>query len=562
MSTTPDINEERAVRDRWAADVFTFAEEALGMLPAEPLDELRGVAIPFTDEWGNRKSALLFDRDGKLLYHDLAFYTRDMFKFQDAESFKSYDGTRFTWMQTVILTAYQRGIETFGKDSYAEALRWITVRSGHGIGKTGSESIICLHFLVCFDGSQIGMTANTEQQVQDIFMKELSVWRMKLPKPLRECLVQTIDHVRVEDSQDWFLRAQVARVEKPEALAGLHAKYVLIVVDEASGVPDKVFEVMKGALTGDYFIVIYCSNPTRNEGEFFESHKAGSEFTKLKFSSRDSPIVKPGYIAKMEADYPGTEGEPSDEVKIRVDGEFAGLTEMDDKGWIPLFANIQIHFEPQRFQVIRKGIIGVDPAGKGRDRSIVHVRDAVYLKEVLNEATSNPKDGARKVETIRDTYDCSSNDIGIDAFGEGARWVAEIETKMGETVNAILSDKPREETKDRFATFKAEMAWRLRTWLGMGGIIITNNKAAWLKEFEKIKYKRDAQGRIHLQGKVEFKKLHGFSPDRFDAAIHTFFKEEPSAPVILTKSELEAKELLDFMAKATKTDAPRDLSSM
>lgn len=534
----------------WAKDVFQFAEEALNMKPSEPIDELRGKPIQYTDGFGNKHTTMLFDRDGRLVYHDLSFYTIDMFKNQDRAAFKKYKGTRFTWQQTIELEAYQRALDTFGQDSFDMALRWISIRSGHGIGKTSFLAIISLHFLICMFGSQVGVTANTEDQLKDIFLKECAKWRMRLPEYLQDNIEILDDFIRVSGEKDWFLRARVARPEKPEALAGLHGEFILVIVDEASAVHDKVFETMKGALTGDNFIVVYTSNPTRNEGEFFNSQKAGSAYTRLHFSCRQSPIVKEGYIEKMEADYPSNGDEPSDEVKIRVDGEFAGVSEMDEKGWIPLFANIHILFEPERGQIIRRPIVGVDPAGRGRDSSIVTVRDNIYLKEVLNEKTSQEKDLARKIEVIRDAYGSSSGDVGIEAFGIGAKVVANVQTKVGESVNAILTDKPREEVKHLYHTFKSELAWKFREWVLRGGIIITNKQAAWVKELEKIKYKRDAQGRIMLMDKVTFKKEYGFSPDRFDAATMTFFKDEASMPVVLTKEQLEAKEIADWLRQS------------
>ena len=546
---------------QWAVDVFLFAEQTMGMFPAEPIKELLDKDIPYIDPMGNKRTAKLFDADGRLVWNDLSFYSVDMFQKQTPQEFKKYEGSRFTWQQTIMLEAYNRAVRTFGKDSFDMAKRWITARSGHGVGKTSIMSIIAIHFLWCFPGAQIGMTANSEQQVEDIFMKEFYVWRSKLPEFMQNSMIQTADHIQMEDSEDWFLRAQVARPERPEALAGLHGEYVLILVDEASGVADKVFEVMKGALTGENYIVGYWSNPTRNEGEFFESNKAGSSYTKLKFTSRESPIVKPGYIQKMEEDYPNNGSEHSDEVKIRVDGEFAGVTEMDDKGWMPLFANLNILFEPERGQIINGGIIGVDPAGMGKDHSVVAIRDSVYLKEVLNEKTSQEKDLARKVEIIRDAYNSKSGDIGVDAFGIGAKVVANINVKMGESVNALLMDKPREGTEDLFVSFKDELAWKFREWIAKGGIIITNNKAAWLKELGKIKYKRVRPGRMQLMSKKEFKKEHGFSPDRFDAALCTFWKDEPSKPVILTKIELENKEVYDYL-NSLKAPVDNSYSSM
>lgn len=545
----------------WSKDVWLFCEDALKMYPSEPIDSLRGKIIEYKDAFGNTHSTMLFDTDGRLTYHDLTFYTIDMFKNQKRDEFKKYNGTRFTWQQTIELEAYNRAVNTFDKDSYDEAKRRISIRSGHGIGKTSFLSVISLHFLTCFFGSQIGVTANTEDQLKDIFLKEFSLWRMRLKEELRDNVEVMDDMVRIKDQRDWFLRARVARPEKPEALAGLHAPYVLLLVDEASAVHDNVFEVSKGALTGENWVVIYTSNPTRNEGEFYESQKAGSNFTKLHFTCRHSPIVKDNYIRGMEDDY----GKDSDEVRIRVDGEFAGTAQMDDKGWIPLLANIKVHFEPERGQYINRGIIGIDPSGQGKDKTIGMIRDSVYLKMVIKEATSNEKDLARKTETVRDAYNCTSNDIGIDAFGIGAKLVAEIQTKMGESVNALLTDKPREETKHLYTNFKAEMAWRFRAWVKNGGIIITNNQKNWVRILEKIKYKRDAQGRIMLMPKHMFKKEYGFSPDEFDASIYTFFKEEPTMKPVMKKEEMETVEMQQWLAKARASTAPQtsdNLSSM
>lgn len=548
-----ELTKEAHMLLEWQKDVFLYIKETLGLLPSEPIDSLRGKKISYTDAYGNERTTMLFNDDGDLTYHDLSFYTVDMFKNQGRVAFRAYRGRRLTWQQTLTFTAYQRALDTFDKDSFDLIARFISVISGHGTGKTASLAIIAQHFLFCFPGAQIGVTANTETQLKDIFLKEFYVWCEKLPKQMRDQIDQQDEKIKIKDEKDWFLRARVSRQEKPEALAGIHGPYVLIIVDEASGVPNPIFEVMKGALTGDNFIVMYCSNGTRTEGEFYDSQKNGSMFVKLAFSSRQSPIVKEGYIAKMESDYPPNGSEPSDEVIIRVDGKFAHIGQMDNKGWIPLFANIQIFFEPEHNQIIRNPVIAADVAGQGKDRSSVGVRDAIYLKEVLNERKSTEKDLARKIETIRDSYGAPSNDIGIDAFGIGAKVVANIQVKTGETVNALLTDKPREETKHLYHTFKAELAWKFRTWLANGGIIITNRKQDWMRELEKIKYKRDLQGRIMLMDKVAFKKEYKFSPDKFDMAIYTFFKDFGTAPVVLTKKDLESKDMMEWIKRQQKT---------
>jgi hypothetical protein len=141
--------------------------------------------------------------------------------------------------------------------------------------------------------------------------------------------------------------------------------------------------------------------------------------------------------------------------------------------------------------------------------------------------------------------------------------VAEVNVKVGESVNALLTDKPREGTEALYASYKMELAWKFRQWLLNGGIIITNNPKGWMKELEKVKYKRTMGGQMQLMPKPMFKKEYGFSPDRFDMAIHTFFKDSPSMPVVLTRNELERKEAEDFMRSTQSTpQTDAEMSSM
>lgn len=569
MSISEKQRKNLEVIESWKFDVFKFSREALMVLPAEPLDRLKGkefkVKDPYTDEV---KIIKLFDLQGRLIYHDLSFYKMKYFKNQDKKDFKIQsrdakkiiidEGTEderqiqvmyLTWHQTIEVTSYQRAIDTFDCDSYDISKRWITIRSGHGIGKTSFASIITIHFLTCFFNSQMGATANTDSQLKDIYLKEFHVWKKRLPIELGNQIEEQNDKIKIKGSKDWFLRARVSGKDNPESLAGLHGKYVVLFADEASGIWDKVFEVMQGALTGDNWIVIMTSNPTRSEGFFYDSHKQGSRFTKLHFNSEESPIVGSGFIEGIVDLY----GQDSDQYRVRVLGKFPDEGEMDDKGWVPLFANVNIMFEPENGQVMNSCIMGVDPSGTGSDTSRITVRDSIYMKNVLTEKTSNSKDLARKIATVRDIYGIADGDIGIDAFGVGAKTVAEYKpTSVSGSIGAVLSDKPRE-GDEIYNSFKTEMAWKFREWVISGGIILTNNQKAWMRELSKIKYKRNQQGKVALMGKIEFKKLYGFSPDKFDSAIHTFFKDEPYRKHIMTKQDIEFKEHLDFVAR-TKTE--------
>lgn len=66
--------------------------------------------------------------------------------------------------------------------------------------------------------------------------------------------------------EEWFAVARTA--SKPDALQGFHADDILYIIDEASGVDDKVFEPVLGALSTPGARLLMCGNPTQLSGFF------------------------------------------------------------------------------------------------------------------------------------------------------------------------------------------------------------------------------------------------------------------------------------------------------
>ena len=90
-------------------------------------------------------------------------------------------------------------------------------------------------------------------------------------------------------------------------------------MDEASGIPDQVFEVARGALSTPGARVVMAANPTRTTGYFYQAfHRNREAWDLLTFSCADSLLVSKEYVEAMREEY-GTE---SDIYRVRVLGEF------------------------------------------------------------------------------------------------------------------------------------------------------------------------------------------------------------------------------------------------
>ena len=129
--------------------------------------------------------------------------------------------------------------------------RKISVRSGHGCGKSVTLSWAMLWYLLVKYPCKIVVTAPTTAQLFDALFAELKRWISELPPALRVLLDVKADRVElISAPSEAFISARTSRAETPEALQGVHSDNVLLVADEASGVPEQVFEAASGSMSG------------------------------------------------------------------------------------------------------------------------------------------------------------------------------------------------------------------------------------------------------------------------------------------------------------------------
>jgi len=429
-------------------------------------------------------------------------------------------GKHITWQQVEILRAVEFALQK-------QKSNRISIASGHGIGKSATISWLMLWYLFCFKDCQIACTAPSAEQMNDVLWKEAMKWIQKMPEPIQEKYQWTGSHIRISESPEtWFARAKTARKEAPEALAGVHAEHVMLLVDEASGVPEEIYNTAEGSLTEDNTLVILISNPTRLVGYFYDTHHREQEhWQTLSFSTIDSPLKS---SQKYEIDMARKHGKDSDEYRIRVLGEFPAEENADEKGYLPLLSRKDINFMPDNYEFRQteggSKRLMIDPAGEGRDKSVWAIRDRFVMKKLGEEAISTPKTIARRTMEYMDQYGILPENVFIDGYGVGAKVAQEIAVNPDYgRINVILTGEKAEDP-EVYLNIRAESAFRLRQWLRDGGQII--DSPVWERELFAIRYKRNLAGKIQLMDKVSMKKLLNASPDNFDAISLGFVRAE------------------------------------
>jgi phage terminase large subunit len=405
--------------------------------------------------------------------------------------------------------------------------RRLTIRSGHGTGKSSFLSWTILWGLICHAPCKIPCTAPTAHQLRDILWAEVAQWHRVLKERVPYIASQidvTGDEVRLKDMpQEAFAVARTARPEAPEALQGFHAPTIIFLLDEASGIADQVYEVAEGALSTRGAYVIQVGNPTRMSGAFYDSHhKDRAEWACLHWSGEESTLVSPEYIERMRRRY----GSDSSIYKIRVKGEFAG----NPDGVIPL----QWALDAVGRDVRQTGEIlwGVDVARFGEDRTVLARRHGNTMPTPPQEwAGLDTMEVAGRILHAWNQAATADKPVTIfvDSIGIGAGVVDRLK-EMGLPVRGVnVSESPA--SKEDYNKLRDELWFRGRHWFEGRDVRLCEGCDDLLSELSLPEYKILPSGKQKVDSKDELRRkgvVH--SPDQADAFLLTFADGRAKTP--------------------------------
>lgn len=201
----------------------------------------------------------------------------------------------------------------------------LSVVACQGPGKTFGAAMLLHWFAFCFKGVML-CTAPKVQQVTTRLFKEFTRIQARAIPGYASLMTVTATRITWANDREWFAIAETGK--NPMALQGYHDQYMLIIVDEASGVDDEMAAVIRGAMsTGTIVISLMIGNPNRADGFFARSHRRADlsgDYFRMQISYKDSKRVKREWVEQMEREY----GRNSPVVKIRCYGEFVDTDEL------------------------------------------------------------------------------------------------------------------------------------------------------------------------------------------------------------------------------------------
>jgi hypothetical protein len=421
-----------------------------------------------------------------------------------------------TW-QAEFLEEIGRQVQERGFDgSQAVAPIRMAAASGHGVGKSTIVGWLTVWLMSTRPNCRGTVTANTFVQLRTKTWAAIQKWAgMCCTRHWFRITLERMEHVRYP--QTWFCSAQTCREENSEAFAGQHAadSSSFYVFDEASAIPDPIWEVAEGGLTDGSPFWIAFGNPTRNNGAFYRA-VFGSDrnrWSQRSIDSRTAAMTNKQLIEEWITTY----GEDSDFVRVRVRGLPPAASDLQFIDQARIFAAQQrpAHAEPDDPLVV-----GVDVARGGGDWNVIRFRRGLDARSIpaIRVPGEETRDTTRMVTLLGSVIERHKPDmVFVDGTGIGGPIVDRMKQLGHKNVIEIqFGWKPPDA---HYLNMRAYMWWRMKEWLLTGAIDASDRLEI---DLTGPSYHHDKQDRVVLEAKEEMKRRGLDSPDDADALCLTW----------------------------------------
>jgi hypothetical protein len=407
----------------------------------------------------------------------------------------------------------------------------IAIRSANGLGKSFLAATLVAWWVDTHpaEDTWVITTAPSETQVHTILWEEIRGIHRRAGLPGK---VQLTDR--------WLIgNTEVAMGRKPPdhnetAFLGIHAINVLVVLDEACGIPEWLWNSAERLATSGNCKILAIGNPD-NPNSHFASIFRNPDWQHFRISAFDSPnftgeevpddvrekLTQVSWVEKRKQDW----GESNPLYISGVLGEFP----QDSASAVIRMSDIYACRipEPRIAGELLPVELGIDVGGGG-DETIIRERRGMIAGREWRETSDRPEAIARlAVHAINITgataVKVDSNGIGFGLVGE-LRNLKELGHHSARIYGVNVSEKASR--PDKYFNLRSQLWWEV-------GRVASEQKAWDLSQMENSditvaqmlepQYELDLKGRIKVEPKDDIKKRIGRSPDNADALLLAFY---------------------------------------
>lgn len=412
-----------------------------------------------------------------------------------------------------------------------EAERFTAVPSCHGAGKSFIASRIASAWLDLHPPGEafVVTSAPTDKQVKAILWREMG-------RAHRKGHLQG----RINLDAEWFIGSElVAYGRKPQdltdpneamqAFQGIHARFVLVVLDEAGGVPPWLWTAAESLVTNEHSRILAIGNPDDPSSEFEKVCRPGTGWNVLPISAFDMPWYTGEEVPESLNDLLTGRvwveerkkrwGEESPFYISKVLGQFPEIG--DDTLITPAMVRKAMEYSSEHS--LELGQMGGDVARLGKDRTVVYHNRGGELRKVYEKHKQTTMKTAGGFALLIKKF-VNRVPMNVDVIGIGAG-VYDRLREMGLNATPFNSaERAAEPTK--YKNRRAEGYWALREYFEEEMIDIDPGDEDLQGQLTNIKFTYNSSGQIVIESKEEMAKRGVPSPDHADAAMMSVCKAQ------------------------------------
>lgn len=471
------------------------------------------------------------------------------------------------WLRDPFLWAKERaGIDLWSKQrEIIELVRdnpRVAIASCHEIGKSFTAAVTVAWWLDTHLPGEafVVTTAPTAPQVKAILWKEINAIHERAGLAGRTNLTE------------WFIGNRlVAFGRKPSdyndsAFQGIHARFVLVVLDEACGIPKQLWDAASTIAANEHSRILAIGNPDDPSGEFASVCREGSGWKTMNIGYADTPNFTGEPVSELVADsliHPfwvedrrNYWGEDSALFQSKCQGKFP--TVGDPWQVVPLgWADACRYMEfPSGIKPVEAGI----DVGAGNDRTVVVVREGNRVKSAKWFVSADPMQSVALIaEFLRDEgVTCAKVDsigVGWGIYGRLKELSAinnptsTMTTHNAEIIPINVAEKPTLGNEHLYLNKRAEMWWtlgreysRTKRWDFSG--LERRFLDDMINELTMPKYEIvDSHGKIKIEPKEKIRERLRASPDLAEAMLLAFTPSSWAADMDIASGIVSAPSL-------------------
>lgn len=403
----------------------------------------------------------------------------------------------------------------------------IALKASKGPGKTALEAWLAWNFLLTRPHPKIAATSITAENLADNLWTEMAKWQHR-SNLLKSAFTWTKTRIFAnQHPETWWMSARTwpktaSAEEQADTLAGLHADYILFIIDESGGIPPAVLVSAEATLASCVEgHIVQGGNTNSSEGMLYEAAitQRGKWYVISVTGDPEDPKRSPRVDEQWARDLIERYGREHPYVQVNVLGQFPSssfnaLLSLDDirEAQRRSYTDSDISHHPR--------ILGVDVALYGDDASVIFPRQGLVAFSPERHRNIEPHLGAGRVASRWRDWDADACFID-NTGGYGASWISHLRLMGMQPMGVGFAQSPND---PQYSNKRAEIYFLAAQWVKEGGQLPPPNVpgmpelAAALTQTT-YTARRD---KLLIEPKELVKERIGYSPDDADAFCLTF----------------------------------------